>query len=168
MEDKKTAAQLIAEFYEKKQEPITPFEFVKEGSHKDYDNNLELCINHYKKIYPGDFYIEKRVQHEWALGGVPQTFMKGRLTCPTPRPLQTAIKFHRKEEAIEYLWTLPSKQQMAMAKVAGRIENDPDKLLKLKYIEAYDNGSLLHMAKLLNGELGPKKKTFAMNKRGKL
>ena len=153
MEKKKTAGEMIAEFYEKKQEPITPYEFVNNASMQNYETNLEMCIDWYKKIYPSDFYIEKRLQHEWPLGGVVQPFMKGRITCPTPRPLQTAIKYHRKDEAIEYLWTLPSSGQMQIYKRKRHATLKPEEIKTLKWILDYEDGKLLYLARKLNGEV---------------
>lgn len=150
-EVKKTAGQIITEFNEKDVSPITPQELVKEGSHKKYDSNLDLIIKHHVPLYKRDFYIERRTQHEWPLGGVPHTVTKARSTCPTPDYLQTVIKYHYKEEAIEYLWTLPARWQIPKYK-KNPLLLTPAEQKTLKHILDFQDRTLFRLSKKLNNE----------------
>ena len=153
MERKKSAAELIADFYDTVQDPITPYELVTEGQYKNHASNLEIVIDHNKKLYHSDFFIEHRITHEWALGGAPQSYIKGRRSCPTPRPLQTVWKFHYNDEALEQLWSLPSAGQMQLKKKSGYKETDKEKIKTLYWIKQYDSGELFKMARLFNKEI---------------
>lgn len=156
-EVKKTAGQIITEFNEKQssvytgEQAITPAELIKEGKLKNFDKNLELVIEYGKKAYGKDFYIERRTWHEWALGGPENGIIKARATCPTPHYMQTAIKYHFKEEAIEYLWTIPAKWQFAKYKRNALTLNLTDQKI-LKYILEFEDGTLDHKTKILNKE----------------
>lgn len=165
MEKKKSAGQIVEEFNQKQQmgqlDPISPYELAKEGQFKDYESNLELIISHHRPLYGRDFYIEKRVQHEWGLNGAPRPVMKVRSSCPTPTHLQTVIKYHWKDEAIEYLWSIPAKWQF------GKYKRNPFSLEKvgkktLQDILAFEDGTLLLTAKKMNGEIERPSKLFTV------
>lgn len=153
MEKKKTIGQQIEEARLKQDQPIAPVEFIKEGQYKDFATDLEKCITHGRSLYSGDFFIEHRQQREWALDGLIQSFMKPRKTCPSPTYLQTAIMYHRKDEAIEHLWTLPSK---AVSKryllYPLKLQTKEQKQILINLYEFHD-GTLLNRAKKLSGEL---------------
>jgi hypothetical protein len=117
----------------------------------DYDKNIFLCAEQAKKIYPGDFYIVVECKKERLLENVIRNYFFARLSAPTPSWDQTVYKYHRNREWVEFLWVVPSKDACEYLTINKYYVIESEREL-LKFVLDYNDGTLLKLAKKLNGE----------------
>lgn len=117
----------------------------------DYDKNVEECVNRCKKDFPGDFYVLVITKREKLMQNVIRNYFYGRLSCPTPDWDQTVYKYKRINDEIIFMWVIPSKQACEEITINKHlIPLEEYKLLE--YVMAFNDGTLLRLAKDLNGE----------------
>lgn len=117
----------------------------------DYDKNVLECVQRSKKDFPDDFYVVVLTKRERLMQNVIRNYFYGRLSCPTPDWDQTVYKYKRKTDDIIFMWVIPSKQvceEMTMNKHLIPVEE----YRLLEYVLAFNDGTLLRLAKDLNGE----------------
>ena len=117
----------------------------------DYDKNIFLCVEQAKKTYPGDFYIVVECKKERLLENVIRNYFFARLSAPTPTWDQTVYKYHRNREWLEFLWVVPSKDACEYLTINKHYVVESEYEL-LKFVLSYNDGTLLKLAKKLNGE----------------
>lgn len=148
---KETLGKISSDLLKKEPETTDPIELQRE-IHKNYEEQMYICINRAKQDLPtGDFYIVIETKKERLMLNVLRNYFVYRYSCPTPTNDQTVYKFHRKEDRIEFLWVIPSHDTCEyFKKNALTIPDDQRELLK--YILDFEDGTLLIKAKKLNGE----------------
>ena len=119
--------------------------------HKDYEKNIYECIKRGKKELFGDFFVVVETKKERLLENVMRNYFFFRKTCPTPNTDQTVYHYHASDDAIEFLWVVPSKDTCKLFK-RHALEIVPEERLLLKYVLDYYDDTLLRLAKRLNGE----------------
>jgi len=117
----------------------------------DYDKNIWLCVEDAKKKYPNNFYIVVETKKERLLENVIRNFFFSRFSCPTPTWDQTVYKYHRKRDFLEFLWVVPSKDTCKYLTFNQMDVVESEREL-LKFVLSYNDGTLLKVAKKLNGE----------------
>lgn len=118
---------------------------------KDYIKELLICIDRAKKIYEGSFYIIVITKKERLMQNVLRHYYFPTSTCPTPDWDQTVYYFDKTNERLEYFWTIPDKSTCHFLREnAYRVPKDQWELVD--YVIKFEDGSLLKMAKKLNGE----------------
>jgi len=128
---------------------------------KNYEQKFYSCVDEAKKTYTGDFYIvvlqkregilEKKIAQSRPIDGVLKRYFVARQSCPTPNYDQTVYKYHRDDDRVEFLWTIPDRSMSWFIK-ENYLSLDPEYQQLVKFIFAFDDGSLLQLAKTLNGE----------------
>jgi hypothetical protein len=146
---------------------INPQE-IQQATAQEYLDNLMWCVEHaLKKIdcstldghdickdrlaFEGDFYIACLIKKEKLLQNVLRNYFIPTQSCPTPHFDQTVYKYDSKKEHIEYLWTVPD-QETCLILAENKNIVVPEEQQLLKYVLDYFDGTLLKLAKKLNGE----------------
>lgn len=117
----------------------------------DFDKNIWLCVEHAKKTYHNDFYVVVETKKERLLENVIRNYFFSRISAPTPIWDQTVYKYHRKKEFLEFLWVIPSKDTCEYLTFNQRDVVESEREL-LKFVLSYNDGTLLKIAKNMNGE----------------
>lgn len=118
----------------------------------DYEKNVWECVDRCKKDFPGDFYIVVITKNEKLLPNVFRNFFYGRLSCPTPDYDQTVYKYKRKDDEVVFMWVIPARNACFHLK-NNALEVDRQEQELLKFVLAFDDGTLFKLAKELNGEV---------------
>ena len=147
MEEKKTFGKRVKEHLEK-----TDFFSVQDVVGDIVDDTrkkLNNTIGQGKQKYPGDFYLVIEQKVEILLDYVARSFIFHRLSCPTPHYDQTAFKYIKKDDRLEFLWSIPRKD--TVRRVLHFPIGEDEKLVKTVY--DFVDGSFYRKALELNGEL---------------
>ncbi len=150
MEKKETVGKIAVDLMAKPENQHTVIDQMQENL-TDYDKNICICVQKYKKIFPEDFYIIVETKKERLLENVIRNFFFGRLSAPTPTWDQTVYKFHRNREWLEFLWVVPSKDTCEYLTINKNYVVESERGL-LNFVLSYNDGTLLKIAKRLNGE----------------
>ena len=118
----------------------------------DFEKNMEISIQRFKKMFAQDFYIIVLTKKERLMMNVLRNYFTGRLSCPTPEYDQAVYKYTLKKDHLEFLWVVPSKDACQMIKEYPLELPEEGHELRNFVLSFYD-GTLLHKAKLLNGEI---------------
>jgi hypothetical protein len=117
----------------------------------DYDKNIMECVDRCKNDFPGDFYVVVITKRERLMQNVIRNYFYGRLSCPTPDWDQTVYKYSRMNDDLVFMWVIPSKQACEEITMNKHLI-PPEEWRLLEYVLAFNDGTLLRLAKDLNGE----------------
>ena len=124
-----------------------------EESTKGYMPSVLECVENHKRIFDGDFYVETATVEVKVMQKKVHNFkFIGKLACPTPTWDQSVFKYHRADDRLEYLWTIPDKGTCAYLKQNMLLIPDNQKEL-LNFVLDDNDGELLKKAKILNKEI---------------
>src|SRR5229473_2953273 len=149
-EGEKTVGQVAVQEWIK--EPDSPYllDYVNEYC-KDYMPQFEECAELGKKRFKGDFFVVGLLHREKVLGNVIRRRFYAFETCPRPAYDQTVFKYYRKEERLEYLWTVPDPDTCDHF-VFHALEIVPEEHCMLDMILDFRDGTLDKKSRELNGE----------------
>jgi len=148
--EREKVGKVAVDLMMKEPETTSPIEQMKE-SLTDYEKNVYECVDRCRKEFTGDFYVLVITKKERLLENVLRNYFYGRLSCPTPDWDQTVYKFKRKSNQLVFMWVIPSKQVCEhLTENSHYVVREEQGLLK--YVMAFNNGTLLALAKELNGE----------------
>jgi hypothetical protein len=119
--------------------------------HKGYIDNLLECYNTHKTIFPGDFYIVIITKKERLMENVLRNYFFARSSCPTTDYDQAVYRYNKKDNEIEFLWVIPSKDTCEYLK-ANALDVAPEERELLRYVLEFYDGTLIELVKKLNGE----------------
>jgi len=118
---------------------------------KDIRNKLDTTIEAALKKYPGNFYLVIEAKRELLIPSMVRTFIFHRLSCPTPHYDQTAFKYNRSRDEVEFLWSIPRKTTCQRIYMFPLEEMALHKELVNTVFDFY-NGLFYRKALELNGE----------------
>ena len=122
---------------------------------ESYIAGLKECIEKHLKIFDGDIYIDVQKKEERLfLKKVYRHYFIGKQACPTPTNDQDVYKYNRVSDQIEYLWSVPDKETCRYLKQEHLSLPDTQRKL-LQFAVEFSDGTLLKLAKKLNGEVEP-------------
>lgn len=168
---KKTVGAIASELLQQTPESRDPIEIQREIQ-KDYIDHLEWSVRHMQKkvdcthlvgngrgheecstrpAHDGDFYVVVLCKKERLLENVIHNYFLETITCPTPTWDQTVYHYHAKEEKLEYLWTVPDRETCRVFQDHA-LEIVPEERQLLDMILKFHDGTLLQLARKLNGE----------------
>jgi len=127
------------------------------NSEKSYEEEIWDTIDRGRKdsAICGDFYVVVLVKKERHLQNVVRQLFFYRQSCPSPEYDQTVYRYHRKDDEIEFLWTIPNNAACQFLPRMGSDLPDDQKLL-VEMVEAFLTGKLDQKARMLNKEPEPK------------
>ncbi len=145
-----TVGKLSIDLLKKPYETRDPIELERE-MHKDYEKNILECIDRGKKEIPGNFYVVVETKKERSMQNVVRNYFFYRQSCPTPTTDQTVYHYFRGEDRVEFLWVIPSNDTCMLLRdhALEVVENERG---LLQYVLDFYDGTLLLMARKLNGE----------------
>lgn len=151
MEEKRdTVGKISSELLQKDMGPVPVIDQQREMQ-KDYIDNLIQCVERSKKDFPGDFFVVVETKTEPLMPNVMRNYFFARWTCPTPTYDQSIYKYNKKDERIEYIWTLPSRDACYYIKNnLDKITNEEQQLAF--FVMSLFDGSLLRKSQKLNNE----------------
>lgn len=152
LEEKKhiTVGQAAYDLLKKDEKPVKVQE-LQTSMQEDYMKNLMACVDRYYPKYPGDFYVVVITKKERLMENVLRNYFYGRQSCPTPDYDQSVFRYNRNKGAIEYLWTIPSKDACLLYLQNPKAVPSEEHSL-LEFVIKFENGTLYKLAKKFNGE----------------
>ncbi len=148
--ERETVGKISSDLMQKAPESRDPIELERE-MHKDYEKNLFLCAENHKQHLFGDFYIEVITKKEPLMQNVLRNYFLAVQACPSPNYDQTVYRYHRSNDTIEFLWVIPAKDICEMLTFNALQVPESEREL-LKFVLEFNDGTLLRLAKKLNGE----------------
>ncbi len=123
---------------------------------QDYMPNIFEAVDRGCEKYKGNFFIEAVDKQEKLTPNVFRTYYIDVMACPSPSWDHSVFRYNRKEGRIEYLWTLPRRDDaIMMLENAKEIMNQPNETGEkelLRFVMMALNGALFKMMKAYNGE----------------
>jgi len=147
---KETVGKVATDLIVKAPDTLSPIEQMQENL-SEYEANIWECVERCKKDFKDDFYIVVITKNEKLLPNVFRNYFYGRLSCPTPDYDQTVYKFKRKDNAPIFMWVIPSRDA-CIHLIKNHQYVAPEEQGLLKYVVAFQDGTLFKLAKELNGE----------------
>ena len=125
------------------------------SSKKSYEEEVWECVERGKKDpkIEGDFFVVVLFKKERHLQNIIRQYFLYRQTCPTPEYDQTVYQYHRKQEQLQYIWTIPNNATCQYLPLMDEVPFDQELLLSM--VEAFKSGQLEHLANVLNGIVCP-------------
>ncbi len=118
---------------------------------KEYLDNLVKCVEDNKKDFSNNFFVVVETKTEPLMPNVMRNYFFARWTCPTPTYDQSVFRYNRKDEHLEYLWTLPSKDACYHIRDNAALMDRSEAELR-NFVLSFFDDSLLRKSKKLNGE----------------
>lgn len=148
---RETVGKVYLDLVDKIPDTRDPIELERE-MHKSFPEEIYARIEQDKRLYTSDFYVVVLRKQERLMSLVFRNYIFTRWTCPTPQYDQTAYKYHKKADRIEFLWVVPDLETCIMFK------NDPLNVIPaerelLGYVTDFFNGTLDARAMIYNGEV---------------
>jgi hypothetical protein len=147
---RETVGKVASDLIVKAPETKSPIEQMRENL-TEYEANVWQCVERGKKEKAGDFYVVVITKNEKLFPNVFRNFFFPRTWCPTPDYDQTVYKYKRKDDSLIFMWVIPSRDASFHLK-DNALYVAPEERELLKYVLAFEDGTLFKLAKELNGE----------------
>lgn len=132
---------------------INALEFGKEWLKKGkYAEKLQETLDGGKKEFTGDFFVLMMLKKEKLSHRTFRTYFVGRKSCPTPAYDQSVFRYISKDDYLEHIWTIPSIKTCDDM-FYNKAFVPPEEWCLLRHIIKFKDGTLLHKARVLNGEI---------------
>lgn len=148
---RENAGKIASDLQKKAPDTRDPIELQREMQ-ENYEKYLVETIESGKKAYEDPFYVVVEMKKERLLQNIIRNYFIARQSCPTPFYDQTVYRIKMKEDRVDLLWVIPSKDTCEMMKEFA-LEVAPTERILRDYVLAYYDGSLLTLCRSLNGEL---------------
>lgn len=147
---RETVGKVATDLIVKPPETTSAIEQMEENL-TDYEANLIECVEKGKRELIGDFYVVVLTKNEQLLRNVFRNYFFTRSSCPTPDWDQTLYKYKRKDDSLVFMWTLPSRDACIYL-TNNALQVDRQEKALLQFVLAFNDGTLMRLAKELNGE----------------
>lgn len=114
---------------------------IKDEALKDVPGQLMLCIEDGKKLWPHDFFVLMIFRNEQTMWNVKRKQFRAKETCPTPTFDQNVYWYHKQEDRLEYLWTIPDRDTCNKY-IAAPDQVDPQEKELLQFVLDFRSGEL--------------------------
>ncbi len=134
----------------KNPDPVTPHEQMQE-SLTEFESSVWECVSRSLKMFSGDFCVVVLTKKERLLENVIRNYFFPTIDFPTPTWDQTVYRYKRKDDNLNFAWTIPSKQTCEYVMLNyNTLPKEQSQLIS--YVFAFNDGTLERIAKELNGE----------------
>lgn len=147
---KQTFGAQVGPLLHKEPESRDPIELQREMQ-KGYPENLDQCINDFKKNNRGDFFVVVLTKTEKLMPNVIRNYFFARRTCPTPNYDQSVWRYRADIDASEYIWTIPSRDACYHLR-DNMLLVAPEERQLLGFVLDFADGTLYELCKKLNKE----------------
>lgn len=158
MNERPTVGKIYTELMKKEPDKANVFEYTS-ALGNDLMPKLVALVEQDKQKTTKDFYVEVCIRMNSVMATVPEFYMISRHTCPTPFPDRAVFHYDRSKEALFFLWHIPSLQECDYY-INNMLSLRPDEKEALQNVLDYRDGTLLRLAKRLNGETSDAELTF--------
>ena len=158
MDTRQKAGQIYLAMKAKQQDKADVVEHVR-TTKADFMPKLVELVDKSKPNAIGDFYVEVCFRNNYLMPDLEEAYMKARHTCPTPFPDRAVFRYIKNEDRITFLWHVPSLQEMQYY-LDNVLYLRPDEKEAAQNVFDYKDGTLLKLAKTLNGETNDYELTF--------
>jgi hypothetical protein len=117
-----------------------------------YEANIHECTDKGKKVYEGDFYVCVINKIEPLLRNICRNYFAHLPACPTPDYDQTLLKYHKKDDKLEFLWTIPTRSVCMYLKHYALLLENPEEKYLLGQVMNFSDGTYYRKCKELNNE----------------
>lgn len=145
-----TVGKISSALLQKQPESNDPIELQRKMQ-EDWCNQIDICIANHMDTFATDFYVVIITKRERLMPNVYRNYFCARSSCPTPDYDQTVYKFHKQDNLIEYIWTVPDKETCLHLKENALMIHPEEKEL-LGFIMDFADGTLFKRALELNGD----------------
>jgi hypothetical protein len=132
-------------------EYATPIDIERELQQKDYLSVVFECIQNEKDSFEDIFFIVGIPVVNKLMPNVVGNRFFVRKTCPTPMFDQTVFSYSKKEERLEYIWTVPDKKTCEYFR-ENALLIDPSEKELLQFVLDFYDGTLDRLCNKLNNE----------------
>jgi hypothetical protein len=122
----------------------------------EFESNFFDCVTRGKNSFTDDFYVVVITKRERLMPNVIRNYFFPRLSCPTPDYDQAVYLYNRKDDNVEFLWVIPSKQAAIEIKQDMLILDSSHHEL-LRFVLDFFDGTLDARARAYNDEVPIKK-----------
>lgn len=150
-ENRPTVGKVAYDVLSKTQAPVSPIDVEREA-HKDYERNIFDCVSRGKRDYYNDFFVVVITKKERLMENVIRHYFFCRQSCPTPDYDQAVYRYSRKDDKIDFLWVIPSKDTCLYLKQHAA-EVVPEEWSLLDFVLKFADGTLFKLSKHLNNEM---------------
>ena len=150
MEKRDTVGKISSELLQKKPDSQDPIELERSMQEEYFSNLLETVYNN-KKHYKTHFFIVIVTKNERLMPNVFRNYFYARASCPTPDYDQTVWRYDVKDDALEYISTIPTKEACLYLK-ANALQVVQEERDLLKFVLEFSDGTLFKVAKYYNNE----------------
>lgn len=147
---RETVGKISSDLLLKTPDSRDPIELERE-MHKNYEQDVFKCIKDNMYLYNDDFYVVVITKKERLMSNVLRNYFFARLSCPTPDYDQTLYKYHWKDDALQFLWVIPSKDTCLYLLQNALQVADEERELR-NFVIQFASGDLFALAKKLNNE----------------
>lgn len=149
-EKRETVGKISYDILSKPQVDVSPIDVEKEA-HKDYERNIFDCVSRGKRDYHDDFFVVVITKKERLMENVIRHYFFCRKSCPTPDYDQAVYSYNFKDDKIDFLWVIPSKDTcLYLIQHASQVV--PEEWSLLDFVLKFADGTLFKIAKTLNNE----------------
>lgn len=149
---RKTVGKHSVDLLSKKPETRDPIALQREMQ-REFEQNLTSCMERGKRTFVGkDFFVVVETKREPLMENVIRNYFFFRQSCPTPTYDNTVYHYHSNGDWMEFLWVVPSKDTCELFK-RNALNIHPEERDLLDNVLLFFDGSLLELAKRLNGEV---------------
>lgn len=147
----KTAGQEIEEHALDRfsDEDVTPHELSEDMLAQDFDDQMTGWVRQAREVFKKDFFVVLNLKIEKSLNNAPHLIPECRQTCPDPFFDQSVWHYHRDEERLEFLWTIPDIGTTKLFK-DDPLNCPPDQMQLRNFVLDYCDGTLQKRANSLN------------------
>lgn len=154
---KKETAGEIALKLQSKNDKINPIDLQREfhkgkTSSDSHEEQIKQAIERGKKEFKNDFFIIQLLKKERILQNIVRVYTFPRKSCPTPDYDQSVYRYLRKEDIVEFIWCIPDKQACNLL-ILNKDIITPEQHWLLSFVEEFNSGKLLLLAKKFNNEI---------------
>lgn len=146
-----TVGKIASDLLQKEPDSFSPIENMREQL-TEYENNLFECIKRYKNSFPFNFFVVVITKKERLMPNVLRNYFYARASCPTPDYDQIVYHYLHGDEALHFLWVIPSRDTCLLLK-ENALEVPQSERQLLDFVLDFSDGSLFKLAKKLNGEV---------------
>lgn len=150
-QDRETVGKIATDLMQSTPEEVPLREIGKDMLH-DYMENIWQCIDRGSKDLASDFFVVVLQKKERIMQNVVRNQFLYRKSCPTPTYNQSVFRYSRKDDELEYVWSLPDKDSCYMLR-ANALMVAPEERDMLNFVLDFFDGTLDSLAQRYNGEI---------------
>ena len=151
MAKKKTVGAISSELLVKADNNHTVIDQTNEQL-SEWEASLFETIEKTKKAWPNkDFFVVVITKQERLMPNVFRNYFFTRFSCPTPDYDQTLYKYNFRDDIVDFVWVIPSRDTCMHLKENALLVVPEERGL-LEYVLLFADGSLAKLCNKLNGE----------------